>query len=383
MKVKFSEVLFFIGMIAIMLGNLFMITEYPFVYPGIATILKLIRYLGYMVIVVKILYDIFYLEDIIKTVLFIIFMVLSVCVSKDKELLFIGLMIVGARGIELEKILKCLCTLQVIVVVCTLLGCVVHIIPDVVFDLDNRIRHTVGFYYVSYLPHIYTMFVIEWLYLKRYTIKYYEYIMIIVGNLLIYKISATRVDFGIIFLIILLHFMVSKGIVVKQLKSVIKFILKNSTLLCAGCMLILTVVYNDALRILDKLLSNRLHLGHHAIKKYGIHILGQKITWLGYNFENAGKLKGDYQVVDSSYIHAIINYGLIVFVIFIILLTLVEHKAVIEKNYFLAVSLMVCSLAWMIDPLWLDLAFNPFIFLTADCFEKNFTGYFRKSICKS
>ena len=121
MKVKFSEVLFFIGMIAIMLGNLFMITEYPFVYPGIATILKLIRYLGYMVIVVKILYDIFYLEDIIKTVLFIIFMVLSVCVSKDKELLFIGLMIVGARGIELEKILKCLCTLQVIVVVCTLL----------------------------------------------------------------------------------------------------------------------------------------------------------------------------------------------------------------------------------------------------------------------
>lgn len=56
----------FIGMIAIMLGNLFMITEYPFVYPGIATILKLIRYLGYMVIVVKILYDIFYLEDIIK-----------------------------------------------------------------------------------------------------------------------------------------------------------------------------------------------------------------------------------------------------------------------------------------------------------------------------
>ena len=143
MKVKFSEVLFFIGMIAIMLGNLFMITEYPFVYPGIATILKLIRYLGYMVIVVKILYDIFYLEDIIKTVLFIIFMVLSVCVSKDKELLFIGLMIVGARGIELEKILKCLCTLQVIVVVCTLLGCAVHIIPDVVFDLDNRIRHTV------------------------------------------------------------------------------------------------------------------------------------------------------------------------------------------------------------------------------------------------
>ena len=71
------------------------------------------------------------------------------------------------------------------------------------------------------------MFVIEWLYLKRYTIKYYEYIMIIVGNLLIYKISATRVDFGIIFLIILLHFMVSKGIVVKQLKSVIKFILKK------------------------------------------------------------------------------------------------------------------------------------------------------------
>lgn len=116
------------------------------------------------------------------------------------------------------------------------------------------------------------MFVIEWLYLKRYTIKYYEYIMII-RNLLIYKISATRVDFGIIFLIILLHFMVSKGIVVKQLKSVIKFILKNSTLLCAGCMLILTVVYNvDALRILSNSLSNRLHLGHHAIKKYGIHI---------------------------------------------------------------------------------------------------------------
>ena len=82
MKVKFSEVLFFIGMIAIMLGNLFMITEYPFVYPGIATILKLIRYLGYMVIVVKILYDIFYLEDIIKTVFFIFFGIERMCIQR-------------------------------------------------------------------------------------------------------------------------------------------------------------------------------------------------------------------------------------------------------------------------------------------------------------
>ena len=356
MRVKYSEILFFLGMIAIMFGNLFMVTAYPFVYPGVAIILKLVRYLGYMIIILKILYDLFYIKDLIKMLIFIIFLVLSAVISKDKELLFIGLMIIGSRGIELEKILKCLCILQVIVVFFTLLGCGLHVIPDVIFDLDNRIRHTVGFYYVSYLPHIYTMLVIVWLYLKRYTIKFYEYILITIVNILVYRVSATRVDFAIVFLAILLHIIVSNGIVIRQLKAVIKFILKNSTLLCATCMLVLTIIYNHSLSLLDKILSNRLHLGHRA-------------------------LKGDYQIVDSSYIHTIINYGLIIFVIFIILFTILEYKTVIEENYFLAVSLMLCSCAWMIDPLWLDLAFNPFIFCISNCFEKNTSEYYRKSIC--
>ena len=205
MRVKYSEILFFLGMIAIMFGNLFMVTAYPFVYPGVAIILKLVRYLGYMIIILKILYDLFYIKDLIK-------------------------------------MLICLCILQVIVVFFTLLGCGLHVIPDVIFDLDNRIRHTVGFYYVSYLPHIYTMLVIVWLYLKRYTIKFYEYILITIVNILVYRVSATRVDFAIVFLAILLHIIVSNGIVIRQLKAVIKFILKNSTLLCATCMLVLTII---------------------------------------------------------------------------------------------------------------------------------------------
>ena len=60
--------------------------------------------------------------------IFIIFLVLSAVISKDKEFTtFIGLMIIGSRGIELEKILKCLCILQVIVVYLTLLGCGLHV----------------------------------------------------------------------------------------------------------------------------------------------------------------------------------------------------------------------------------------------------------------
>ena len=140
------------------------------------------------------------------------------------------------------------------------------------------------------------MLVIVWLYLKRYTIKFYEYILITIVNILVYRVSATRVDFAIVFLAILLHIIVSNGIVIRQLKAVIKFILKNSTLLCATCMLVLTIIYNHSLSLLDKILSNRLHLGHRAFEKYGIHMLGRKIEWLGYNFENAGKLKGDYQI---------------------------------------------------------------------------------------
>ena len=66
MRVKYSEILFFLGMIAIMFGNLFMVTAYPFVYPGVAIILKLVRYLCYMIIILKILYDLFYIKDLIK-----------------------------------------------------------------------------------------------------------------------------------------------------------------------------------------------------------------------------------------------------------------------------------------------------------------------------
>ena len=79
-----------------------------------------------------------------------------------------------------------------------------------------------------------------------------------------------------------------------------------------------------------------------------------------------------------SYMFGIITLAIIPF---IILFTILEYKTVIEENYFLAVSLMLCSCAWMIDPLWLDLAFNPFIFCISNCFEKNTSEYYRKSIC--
>ena len=57
--------------------------------------------------------------------------------------------------------------------------------------------------------------------LERYTIKFYEYILITIVNILVYRVSATRVDFAIVFLAILLHIIVSNGIVIRQLKVII------------------------------------------------------------------------------------------------------------------------------------------------------------------
>ena len=75
-------------------------------------------------------------------------------------------------------------------------------------------------------------------------------------------------------------------------------------------MLVLTLVivhvydwYNPIWAKIDKLMSYRLGLAQNAYNNYGIHVFGQAIKWVGYDYKSI--LVGSnepYNYVDSSYL---------------------------------------------------------------------------------
>ena len=84
---------------------------------------------------------------------------------------------------------------------------------------------------------------------------------------------------------------------------------------------------------LDKMTHSRLSLANQGLKKYGVHAFGAQIV------ENTDMAKGSYFYIDSGYIKNLILYGLIVFVVVILMYSVMFYAAVVSRDKVLALML--------------------------------------------
>ncbi|XME04001.1 hypothetical protein QYZ88_007430 [Lachnospiraceae bacterium C1.1] len=111
------------------------------------------------------------------------------------------------------------------------------------------------------------------------------------------------------------------------------FILILSTALpamMAGIMLFLMNQYKKGTSIgikSDKLLDIRVSLGANALKEYGIKLFGTNFEMVG---GGGGLLsnRSKYNFLDSSYINVLIRYGIVMFIILIVIWLVVMKKAI-------------------------------------------------------
>ena len=65
----------------------------------------------------------------------------------------------------------------------------------------------------------------------------------------------------------------------------------------------------------DYFLSNRIYYAWVGLRKYGIHLLGNPIEWVGYGARpDMSAVEKTYNFVDCSYPFILLNFGILVFI---------------------------------------------------------------------
>ena len=100
----------------------------------------------------------------------------------------------------------------------------------------------------------------------------------------------------------------------------------------------------------------RLALSSQGLKNYGVHLLGTQIV------ENTDTTKGTYFYLDSAYIKDMIYYGLIVFIIILLVYSVMLYASVLENDKTLAIWLVCIALYSMFNNLLLSPAENAAMF---------------------
>ena len=138
-------------------------------------------------------------------------------------------------------------------------------------------------------------------------------------------------------------------------------LLASAGTICAAGILILSMLYTKGSSIflkLDSILSQRLSFSKKGMEVYGFSIFGQYIPMQG----NGGSTEtpSNYFFLDSSYISILLQYGLIIFMMILILWGIIGFRARKEKDWVLLWILAMIAFQSIMEQHLLDISYNPF-----------------------
>ena len=293
-------------------------------------------------------------------------------------------LIVGAKGIEFKRILKVYfvtgSTLCLTVVLMSYFGLIEnrgfisygHGISEI-----STIRYCMGYVWpTDFATHTFFVLFAYWVMKDgRMTIMSLLSFSIIIY--LVYRISDSMLGCGCMLLLILFSFI---------LKIRRSYVLKHSPIgtysfkkecLWASYIPVLFVImtyatyYYDSTDLnwiaLDTALSGRLHISQDALEKEGI-------TWLGQEYELMGgdTIKDLYNYIDSSYLQALVIYGIVFSLMLLLSYVYITSKAYRREDYTFLYAVLVAGVSGAIAQHFLQICMNPlWLAITAQFMPNN------------
>lgn len=286
--------------------------------------------------------------------------------SGYKEVLFFAVMLLGAKNIAFDKILKVYLLVTVAVLVAAFVASRLDIIEDLVYERAFfGERNSFGAVYpTDFAAHIFFLLSAGY-YLIRKKLQPYHILLGAVTCATVYYYCRTRLDCGTMALLLLgLWIMQHKGKWFSTANRQKIFVFLQKMIPWSGMagfivMYLLSWFYMpnvSIFRFINELLSDRLRLGNQGLQEYGFSLFGQPIEMNG----NGASLIGpaDYFYIDSSYLLVYLCYG----ALFLVLILFIHYsccKKYAADGYYLLI-LSVIAINCMIAHHIIDLAYNPF-----------------------
>ena len=225
-------------------------------------------------------------------------------------------------------------------------------------------REGLGFHYCSTGPTVYFGFLLQYWYLRKEKLKFWEPLILEAINIWFYLKTDARMPFYLGSL--LLAFMLLESFFKKNWRFTEK--IKWVGILSPAWIGVGTVVayllYNGDSAFwqkINQLLSSRLSLGDAAIHTYGINLVGHDIIWVGNGIGDTDWLY--YNFVDTAYIHNLLTEGALFMAAIIIIFVIANIKAAKIKDYWGVYAILFAALYGTTEPYLVSFAATPLIIL--------------------
>lgn len=359
-----NEILFFTAWILFSSTLILMVAIFYVDNEYLELLCKLVRYGAYLICVIKIIRTRYTPRGILFLIILSAAFALSGAGTGNLTYPLYAFIVLASVGIDNDKTVRLTAWIQGLYLGGIVLLSQMGLILDYVFDPDTRSRHGLGFSWTTTPPILFFYFTLCVLYNHRKKISLRMLCVLELINIWLLHMTDSKMAF-----LMCTFCIVFAGLERLNPRSW-KWLSKLNGLYIAFPFLMLAVtmlavkIYNrnvPAWASLNELLSGRLTLSQDAFRNYGFKLLGQPISWVGYDYKALFvKAAGPYNYVDSSYLQLAFNNGLIFLFAVLVLYSYGIYKAIKRSNYPLVMIYVAVLLFALTEPRLMNFAFNPF-----------------------
>lgn len=297
---------------------------------------------------------------------------LSVYIGSDiSEALVIAFILIGACSINIRPAIKQGVLVYVATSLVVVASSLIGVLPNDMFIRNvnsQRVVYAYGFYGYATIP--YAVFMINILYmLITGKIDKKRFLVWIAVDIAVFIIFTNR----LMLILEMLFYMISWWL--KDKKINIKKVYRKIGLLFPWILAAVSVgasyfldLSNPVMSFINQLLSWRLYYGKVGIERYPVGLFGQYVEMRG-NLAVGRQSEMGYFYIDCGYIHSLLRYGLLFFLVILILYSIIGYYAALTNNKMLFCIVIVILIGNCINNLWLSLDTNPILLYSFPAIE--------------
>lgn len=301
--------------------------------------------------------------------IYLISVLINLILTGEKEFVILTIVLFSGYDIYPSLISKQLSSIQIILTVCVVFGCVFGLIENftTVRTTNGIMRNALGFIYTTNISQLVLFSSMIYFFMNIKKIKKIEILYLQLIYLLIYFLTNSRTEFIFSELIIIGCVLYKFNILDYFKKYIIAadrlFILLFPVLPLGSAFLGAFYQNNTFFNLINKLVNNRVAHTSWAFKDYGLPIFGAKTEFIGNSAKDIatyGPFKSNF--IDNDYMRVLFQNGLLILIclsifITITLIILYQKRKCIELNI-----VMIFLVFGLLNPRVVDLLYSPVCF---------------------
>ena len=360
---------FLMGLSAVVIGNSYLFGANRF------QICKVVQYISAMLFLLSFSIDKYKIADLMKSFLFGCIILISAAFMHNITFGLYGLSIVTSIHINTRKIIKNSVINNAVFLAIVVIPALLGVIPDDIYYHGDMKAHCLGFAYYANIPYIVLMETIMIYWLIRS--KKAELLFLILSfpvHILIYKICTVRLVLYVYILFMMFVFII--GIIKKKKQhKILNCIATALYPVTAALVIVASFKYKSSslLSALNIIINYRLKFNLQGFEQYGVSLFGQKIVsaeeYIDDNFIN------HYFYIDCGYVYMLIGYGLLLFIIIMLMYTLLSRYAAVNDDIKLMSWCFAICVFSIINNIMFNTALNPLLILGIKLLLSNYARH--------